>query len=240
MSFGQEYSDHYAHFIAGGRTLEIIKQYEADCKNTQTLLNDIAHEYGAESLNGGRYSATLRFAEKTKHPALKFTKEKTEEDGRVVYLYDINPETPEGDALLDKIDDVPTGNELTYALFAKRLTGEKDVPTNPDHLRDQYTNDSNHYGLNHTTTSAMYHKYGDTYVVSVPRTVRGVFNAASKKESKEKGFNCAAGYRYEWFTPPDSKPIPYSKTIELREKALGDQLAPRRVPGSRPAFPNRR
>ena len=240
MAFGQEYADHYAHFIAGGRTLEIIKQYEADCENPQPLLDKLAREYGAESLKGGRYNATFRFTEKTTHPALTFMQEKTEKDGTTVYLYDINTETPEGLALYDKMEDIPSGLEMTYALFAKRLTGQKDVPTNPDHLRDQYINDNGHYGLNHTTTSAMYRKYGDTYVVSVPRTVRGVFNAASKKESEEQGYSCAAGYRYDWFTPPDSKPIPYSKVVELREKTLGDQLAPRRVPGSIPAFPDRK
>ncbi|TNE28797.1 MAG: hypothetical protein EP349_07450 [Alphaproteobacteria bacterium] len=239
MAFGQEYADQYAHFIAGGRTLEIIKQYEADCENPQLLLDDIAREYGAESLKGGRYNATFRFAEKTTHPALEFMQEKEEQDGSTVYLYDINTETPEGAALYDKMADIPSGLEMTYALFAKRLTGQQDVATNPDHLRDQsYT--SGHYSLEHKTTSAMYRKYGDTYVVSVPRTVRGVFNVASEKDSEENGYPCAAGYRYEWFTPQDSTPIPYSKVVELREKTLGDQLAPRRVPQKLPAFPNRK
>tara|TARA_R110002124_G_scaffold141145_6_gene305557 strand:- start:509 stop:1237 length:729 start_codon:yes stop_codon:yes gene_type:complete len=241
MSFGQEYSDHYAHFIAGGRTLEIIKKYEADCENPQPLLDEIAREYGALSLKGGRYNATFRFAEKTTHPALTFMQEKTEKDGKTVYLYDINTDTPEGLALYDKMEDIPSGLEMTYALFAKRLTGQKDVPTNPDHLRDPSgRSDNGHYGLEHTTTAAMYRKYGETYVVSVPRTIRGVFNAASKKESEEKGYPCAAGYRYEWLTPADSTPIPYSKVIELREKTLGDQLVPRRVPKTIAAFPNRK
>lgn len=241
MAFGQEYADHYAHFIAEGRTLDVIKQYETDCANPQPLLDEIAREYGALSLKGGRYNATFRFAEKTDHPALEFMEEKTEKDGRVVYLYDINHDTPQGIALFDKMENIPTGLEMSFALFAKRLTGQKEITTNPDNLRDPSGgNDNRHYGLEHTTTAAIYRQYGDTYVVSVPRTIRGVFNAASQKDSEENGYHCAAGYRYEWFTPPDSKPIPYSKVIELREKTLGDQLAPRRVPGSIAAFPNRK
>lgn len=240
MAFGQEYADSYAHFIAGGRTLEIIKQYEADKKNPQPLLDEIAREYGALSLKGGRYNATFRFAEKTTHPALEFMKEKTEKDGRVVYLYDINHDTPEGAALFDKLEDIPTGMEATFSLFAKRLTGQEDVKTNPDRLRDTSYGGSGPYSEDYSTTPAIYRQYGDTYVVSVPRTVRGVFNEASEKETQKEGYKIAAGYRYEWFTPPDSTPIPYSKVVELREKTLGDQLAPRRVPGRISVMPDRK
>ena len=238
MAFGQEYADNYAHFIAGGRTLDIIKQYEADVENPQPLKDALAKEYGAVSMSGGKYSALFTFTKETTHPALTLfdTKEK---DGKTSYSYEANEETAEGKALLEKLRNIPD-LELTYSLFAKRLTGQEDVKTNPDHLRDpQNYSDSGPYSENHRTTSATYRQYGDTYVVSVPRTVRGVFNAASQKESEEKGYNCAAGYRYEWFTPPDSTPIPYSKVVELREKTLGDQLTPRRVPKSIAAFPNR-
>ena len=79
-------------------------------------------------------------------------------------------------------------------------------------------------------------KIGDTYVVSVPRVIRGVFNAASAKASKEDHYDQAAGYTFEWWSPPDSTQIPYSKLVELREKEKGDQLVPRTVMQKTPAF----
>lgn len=238
MAFGQEYADHYAHFIAGGRTLDIIKQYEADKKNPQPLKDALAKEYGAVSMSGGKYSALFTFTEETKHPALILfdTKEK---DGKTSYRYEANEETAEGKALLEKLANIPD-LELGYSLFAKRLTGQEDIKTNPDRLREPNYGGSGPYSEDYSTTAAIYRQYGDTYVVSVPRRIRGVFNEASEKESKEKGYKIAAGYRYEWFTPPDSTPVPYSKVVELREKTLGDQLAPRRVPGSLAILPNRK
>jgi hypothetical protein len=88
-------------------------------------------------------------------------------------------------------------------------------------------------------TAATFTKYGDTYVVSVPRVIRGIFNEASAKASEKDGYTQAAGYRYENWTPPDSVQIPYSKTIELREQQLGDQLKPVTVMKSVAAFPDR-
>ena len=69
------------------------------------------------------------------------------------------------------------------------------------------------------------------YVVKVPRTVCAIFNEASEQATNKSryDFKLAAGYCYKWFEPPDSKPIPYSKAIELQERALGDQTKPRHI-----------
>ncbi|TVQ84927.1 MAG: hypothetical protein EA357_01675 [Micavibrio sp.] len=242
MGFGEEYFNNYAHFIAGGRTLEIIKQYEADCENPEAALQKLAAEYGAKDVWGG--GDTFVFAQKTTHPAFGEEEESRDPEGNLRYLYRIDHTTQEGRALQDRLDDIPSRLGFgTFSIFARRLTGEKEIATNPDflrHPRDTSYGNSGDFREGATTTAATYRKYGDTYIVSVPRTVRGVFNEASAKESEEEGYPVAAGYKYEWFMPPDSTPVPYSKVVELREKELGDQLAPRRVPGSVTAFPSRK
>jgi hypothetical protein len=153
--FGAEYSSDSVFFIAGGRTLEIIKKFEDDGKNWV----------------------------------------------------------------------------LDSQIFAKRLTGAEKVPLNPDQIQEPGTYNTHFVNGRDNGNAASYRKYGDVYVVEVPLTIRGIFNAASEKESQEFQYriNVAAGYKYEWFTPPDSQLIPLSKVIELREKELGDQTKPRQV-----------
>lgn len=233
--FGSEYSSQYAYFIAGGKTLEAIKKYESDKVNAKQLLKAIGDEYGAQDIFGYGSGAHLTFDKPVNHPALKFSKQY--DSGS--YVYDVDPNTPEGQALLDRIGDIPQ-MEFTFHTFAKRMTGKAEISTNPDHLRESYGSSSSHYRVGGTAMSAMYRKYGETYVIEVPRIIRGVFNDASKKASEDDGYTQAAGYTYEWWSPPDSTPIPYSKTIELREQALGDQLNPASVTKKVPAYPDRR
>lgn len=224
MTLGQEYSNDYAHFIAGGSTLDAIKKYEADKENVQGMYADIVKDLGAKDFSGMRRNPYFSFAAAVENPALTFAKQDKSGD----YVYSLNATTPEGRALQDKLKDVPDF-DLGQRVFAKRVTGAEQVSTNPDNLDPGYGYQNSHYGENALATSATFSKYGDTYVVSVPRTVRGIFNEASAKASKEDHYEQAAGYTYEWWIPPDSTPIPYSKVIELQEKEKGDQLAPRSV-----------
>jgi len=227
--FGAEYLRNYADFIADGRTLEIIKKYEDDKKNSKVLLAKVADDYGAKEVFGTS-CASFTLDHKTNDPALVFDKEYGGKDGKPkIYSYNVNQKTPEGKALQARLDDIPDF-EWTFRIFAKRLTGAENVPTNPDNLYNEsgYGIDD-HYKPENTLQAATYSKYGDQYVVEVPRTVHGIFNAASQKKPKKDEPKTAIGYNYEWFTPPDSHPIPDSKVSELREKELGDQTKPRKV-----------
>lgn len=211
VKFENNYRDKEdVHFIASGRTLEKIRKYLHDREHWEDAYAAIAKEYGAKQLGGFSTLPYMIFDKPQTHPALH--KEAAEEDG--TYFYEINPDTPEGKALRARIEDIPRA-ELGFNQFAKMLTGAEDVLTNPDNLIAPGHTGS---GFASSSIAAYYRKYGETYVVSVPRVVRGIFNDASRKE--------ADGYTYEWFTPPDSQQIPYSKVVELREKEKGDQLSP--------------
>lgn len=236
MAFEHQYLDKSAHFIAGGRTLEIIKKYEYDQEHWKEAYAAIAKEFGANELHGNRFLPFFLFDNPVSNPALDAGEADKTRDGKTVYLYKVNPDTPEGKALMQRIGDIPK-NELGFHLFAKKLTGQENTPVNPDNLEDPQAAKPNAYypHPNYANTeydAAIYRKYGDTYVVSTPLVVRGIFNDAAKKE--------AEGYTYEWFTPPDSEQIPYSKVVEIREKALGDQLKPQVSTQAVGAFPTRR
>ncbi|MCC7036957.1 MAG: hypothetical protein IT560_06565 [Alphaproteobacteria bacterium] len=221
MAFGDEYSSDYAYFIAGGTTLAAIKKYEADSADTKGMQAAIAKEYGAKEFTGVGERGYLVFDNPVENPALVL---------HTVYksgghVYRPNTDTAEGRALQEKFADVPEF-DLSHHVFAKRLTGAETVATNPDHLRPSSGPVGiGHYNENATSSAASFRKYGDTYVVSVPRVIRGIFNEASAKASVEDNYTQAAGYTYERWTPPDSTEIPYSKVIELQEKQKGDQLA---------------
>ena len=224
MYFGEEYSSNYAHYIAGGSTLVAIKKYEADKENVKGMYAEIVKELGARDISGMGRNSYFTFSAPVENPALEFE----EKSGKGEYVYSPNSSTPEGLALLERLQDVPDF-DLVQHIFAKRLTGAEQISTNPDKLRQAYGYKNSHYDENSPATSATYSKYGDTYVVNVPRTVRGIFNAASAKASREDHYDQAAGYTYQWWTPPDSTAIPYSRVIELQEKEKGEQLTQRSV-----------
>lgn len=215
-AFGKEYSSDNAYFIAGGRTLELIKKYEEDQKNPDALFDAIAHEYGAKKQYSGQI---FMFDQETKNPAFKLDIYGSKDE----WVYIVNEETPEGRALEERLKDVPFVNNS----FPKRLTGKADILVNPDNI-DQEIHGSTPYAPGTTRYAAGYRQYGDIYVVSIPRTIHAVFNDASKRY-QDMGSNVAGGYRYEWFTPPDSQPIPYSKVVELKEKELADQTKPQQI-----------
>ncbi|MDE1152780.1 MAG: hypothetical protein PW788_09610 [Micavibrio sp.] len=229
-TFGKEYSTDYAYFIAGGKTLDAIKQYEADAANPQQAFLKIAQSYGAEAFFGSAYMAAFVFANETSSPAFKDGTATA--DGK--FEYAANSATPEGKKLLAELANVPD-MDLTHRAFARRLTGTEYAPTNPDKLYEDAGSSHSHYSENHSAVAASFSKYGDTYVVSVPRVVRGIFNEAAQKAPDERYTN-TIGYTYEWLTPADSTPIPYSKVIELREQTLGEQLTPRVTARKIPSF----
>jgi hypothetical protein len=226
---GDEYSDNYAYFIAGGKTLAAIEKYLDDKANVRQRLDAIAREFGAQDIFGYEFDAHMIFdRQPADHPALRLV-EREGSDENPSYLYQVDAATPEGRALLARIGDIPQ-TDIGQQVFARRLMGAATVETNPDNLRQSYGNGiNNHYNEGASATAATFSKYGETYVVSVPRVVRGIFNAASKKALEEKGHSQVAGYVYDWQTPPDCQPIPLSKVIELREREKGDQLTPRAV-----------
>jgi len=234
---GAEYSTDYAYFIAGGRTLAAIESYLDDKKNSKALRAAIAQDVGALDVIGykGR-DASLVFDHAVENPAL--TPDDVSGAGQR-YYYRPDETTPEGKALIARIDDIPDF-DMTHSVFARRLMGVEEVATNPDNLQDSFGNANRNYAEGATARAASFSQYGDTYVVSVPRTVRGIFNEASRKSSEEEGYTQAAGYVYDWATPPDSQPIPYSKVVELQEREKGDQLAPRTVMRKKPAFSTKR
>jgi hypothetical protein len=236
MALGKEYFSNDAYFIAGGRTLAAIKEYEQDKENAKKLQQQLAQDYGAASFHGIGSNGYFTFDTPTSHPAFMIDKSMT--NGQKHY-YTINHETAEGQALQAKLDRIPDA-DITHTVFALRLTGTKIVRTNPDDLRQDFGYTNNHYGLGQSATAASFRKYGDVYVVSVPRVVRGIFNEESKAASLSDRYNQAAGYTYEWWTPADSTPIPYSAVVALQEQARGDQLTPRSVMKAIAAFPDRR
>jgi len=91
------------------------------------------------------------------------------------------------------------------------------------------------YGVRVAALSATLIKYGDTYIIEVPRTIRGIFNAASEAATKELELDAgnkikiASGFKYEWFTPQDAEAIPYSEVVKLQEQQKGDQTKPQQV-----------
>jgi hypothetical protein len=223
--FGEEYSSDSAYFIAGGRTLEIIKKLEDDFNNKEALLDAIANKYGANKLTDTGVHIFEADHEVT-DPALKFEPDFSN-DAQKDFFYTVNEETPEGRALQERLDDIPYFSH-DNKIFARRLTGTQYVAVNPDKLQEPGTYSTDFGNRGENAAAASYRKLGDAYVVKVPRTIRGIFNEASEKESI-RGAKRFAGYYYEWFTPPDSQPVPYSKVIELKEKQLGDQTKPRQV-----------
>ena len=76
------------------------------------------------------------------------------------YVYSPNSPTPDGRALLERLEDVPDFH-LGLRIFAKRLTGTEQIRTNPDKLRQSYGYKNSHYDENTVATSATYSKYGD-------------------------------------------------------------------------------
>ena len=217
---GSEYSDSYAHFIAGGKTLAVIRKFEDDCKNHKQLIQNIADEYGAKRV--WPELQLFLFEHETNHPALKLE----EHDAKSgTYEYTVDEATPEGKALAERFKDTPSGLTLTFRIFAHRLTGTEETERNPDKIITHSNNDT--YGKDKTTTSAIYYKYKDTYVVSVPITVKAIFSEAAKNSEDHGGH--IIGHSYDWFTPPDSQQIPSSKVVELQEKAKGDQLIRHKV-----------
>ncbi|MBL8714053.1 MAG: hypothetical protein JNM12_14255 [Alphaproteobacteria bacterium] len=232
MAFGDEYSSNHAYFIAGGTTLAAIKKYEADSANPQAMQAVIVQEYGAKAFTGFGETGYLVFDKPVEHVALVL--HTVHASGE--HVYRPNHDTAEGRALQEKFADVPEF-DLTHHVFAKRLTGAETVATNPDNLQPGGGYSANgYYGENARESAASFQKYGDTYVVSVPRVIRGIFNDASAAASIKDNYPQAAGYTYERWTPPDSTEIPYSKVIELQEKQKGDQLAQRSVTKKTPAF----
>ncbi len=231
MAFGDEYSSNYAYFIAGGATLAVIEKYEADRADTKGMQAAIAKEYGAKEFTGFGASGYLVFEKPIEHPALLL--EDVYKSGD--HVYRANSATPEGKALQAKFADVPEF-DLTQGVFARRLTGAEKIATNPDDLQQNGYGSGGHWSEKNTTTAATFTKYGDTYVVSVPRVIRGIFNEASAAASIQDHYTQAAGYTYERWTPPDSSEIPYSQVIALQEKQKGDQLAQRSVTKKTPAF----
>ena len=224
MAFGDEYSSNYAYFIAGGSTLAAIEKYEADRANPKALQSAIAKEFGAKEFTGFGESAYLVFEKPVQNPALVL--EEVYKSGDSVYRP--NLDTPEGKALQARFADIPEF-DLSQDIFAQRLTGAAFIETNPDHLQQGYDGGLGHYRDKATATAATFTKYGDTYVVSMPRVIRGIFNEVSAKASVDEHFSQAAGYRYEWASPPDSTEIAYSKVVELNEKQKGDQLNKRSI-----------
>ncbi len=231
MTFGAEYSDRaYAHFIAGGRTLDIIIKYEEDKKNAKETVEALRQELRATNIF---FLNTFLFDHKIDDPRFVLN-EKHSHLEESDFNYAITHATPEGRAFQARVDDIPflPGD---YKIFARRLTGTEEVHTNPDHLKDHRSIGSGIGYGDCATVAATYEKYGDIFVVSVPRVIHGIFNEVSRAQDKEYHFTgdvrMSDGYRYDWFTPPDSTPIPWSKVIELQEKELGDQTAPREVRG---------
>jgi hypothetical protein len=231
-AFGAEYSSDSAYFIVKkrrlfgrrGRTLELIKKLEDEYKNREAILAEVAREYGANEL-----TAIGVFIFKSDHdiadPALKFEPDFSS-DPQKDFFYTINEKTSEGRALQERLDDLPA-YAIDNRVFARRLTGAEYVVVNPDKLQEPGTYETR-FGGRENAQAAHYRKYGNVYFVEVPITLRGIFNEVSEKESI-RGAKRFAGYIYEWFTPPDSRQIPYSKVIKLREKELGDQKKPRQV-----------
>ncbi len=236
MGFGSEYSDDHVHFIAGGRTLAIVEQYIWDKEHAKEILQDLARDMGAADVIPGDRAVVFIFDQPTENPLLNYVENRPYK-GKDNFYYEARKDTPEGLALHNRVNDVPL-YELGFDLFAKRLTGAETVLANPDHLRENLGGAPGRYDSEYGIDAASYSKFGDTYVVSVPRVLRGVFNEASEKLSVEKRVPMAAGHTFEWFTPPDSQQIPYSKVIELREKVLGDQLKPAVVMKPSSAFKN--
>ncbi len=239
MAFGDEYTSNDVHFIAGGRTLEFLKRYEWEKQNPDAALAEIAKEYGGiHAIGSGYEGASMLFVQPVNNP-LFINQEPQSFKGKDTWYYTVNPDHPDAAALIERINAVPK-YELGFNRFAKRFTGEESTFTNPDNLRDPDGYSSSPYRIGGQANSAIYRKYGDTFVVSVPRVVRGIFNEASAKLSAEERVPMAAGHTFEWFTPPDSQQIPYSKVIELREQSLGDQLKARTVNKPVAAFPDRK
>jgi len=226
--FGEEYLSNSAYFLAGGRTLEVIRQFENDVENRQALLDAIAHDYGANAVYGTE-RASFAASHKISSPALVFTNAYGGEEGALkTYYYEVNKATPEGRALQERLKDIP--DRAASLVFAKRLTGDDFTSRNPDKLMDREMRSTKFGNDGDLTVAASYHKYGEVYVVEVPRTIRAIFTAASEKDSEKRHTQRAAGYRYEWFTPPDSEPLRDSQVLALREETeLCDQTKPQSV-----------
>lgn len=229
MSFGSHYSDsNYAHFIAGGRSLALIRQYLEDVRNRDALSTALAREVGAEEIIGKAFKSS----QPLQHPALVFD----EKNGNT-YFYTLDCATAEGAALQARLEDIPPAFTLVHDVFARRLTGAAKTQTNPDNLRLPVGSVLGaHFGDQHETWSASFEKIGEDYVISVPRAIRGVFNSAATPQDEARGLRHADGYEYAWFTPPDSELIPLSRLIALREAQKGDQAQPRRVMQRTPSF----
>jgi hypothetical protein len=224
VDFGKEYYTQTAYFLARGRTLDVIAKYEADKENSEKILEDIGTEFGAErALSDGTF-----FSDRELDEAIFTLEKKYEHQGRDKYIYQARTDTAEGRTLLERVKDVPS-LDLTQRIFARRLTGIAEVKLNPDNI-DHHG--ERHYYLNRTDIAATFSRIGTEYVVQVPRVLRAVFDASAKPypENRPFGTMCES-HRFEWFTPPDSKAVPYSMVIELRERELGDQLAQRTVHG---------
>lgn len=235
MAFGSEYTSEYAYFIAGGKTLETIQKYEYDKEHRKEILTEMAKELGGTSLVGSRFEVTLYANAPLDNPILKLEAERENRDGKF-WVYKLDTNSKEGAEIFARINDLPDFDP-THHVFGRRLTGKEEVLTNPDNLQDSYGSGGfSHYREKNAVTTASFQKIGDTYVVSTPRVIRGVFNDESKEASLRDHYNQAAGYTYEWYTPPDSQPIPYSKVVELREQEKGDQLKPAAVTKKVAAF----
>ena len=263
--FADDYSSPYAYFIAEGRSLEAIKKEEAFKANIDAMEEAIARDYGADRYEYGSLYSDHPLPENPAlalsmitatggglQPNLMYEKNSTY-DGPKEYSYRANWHVPEGEALRDRMDSIPEYyRNVTFLmeLFGKNEYGDLKVDytlINPDKLENPETHTTyTTFGDTNDASAAKWTKYGDTYVIAVPRTIRGIFNAASEKETAKLGLTdtkIAAGYRYDWFTPPGSKPIPYSEVLKLakkevpadialKEKETGDQTKPKKVMGN--------
>ncbi|MBI3440637.1 MAG: hypothetical protein HY052_02345 [Proteobacteria bacterium] len=179
----------YAYFIAGGRTLELIKKYEQDVKNVDHIMQAVADKYGAEGYYGG---GVFLAHHDIHHPALSLN-ERHYPGG--AFEYNPNYKTPEGQALQKEIEDIPF-LDIDEGCFSQRLRSARYVDVNPDRvdipeLRGGCTD----------VQAATYGEKGGEYIVEVPIVFRRAFNNAAAPN----------GVVQEYFTPPDSRQISHAE-----------------------------
>ena len=138
MATERDYSSDNAHFIAGGKTLDIIKQYEADVADPRSLEKAIVRELGAKERSDGLFI----FDQPVENPALRFFSLRKPNDD---HAYAVSDETPEGEALKNRLRDIPFIDEY-QRIFSNRLTGTRDISINPDKLSAPFMRTRLFYG----------------------------------------------------------------------------------------------